>query len=678
MRNYKCTNGRLAWTSNGVNGSCKYFFHECSGAKGYVNVGTSRSRTKTVSCGTYCNCPRMLGPAQLRGYVGGWNRAWQDTFEVSSTTNNRVTVTRTDANAGWGANIRLRCCRGGTGTGTGAPRPCTYGGRRYNNGQHRAGGNCSAGYTGNRWYLCVNGRWNRSSATAQFCARGCAYGGRTYARNAKRTQLDRVYTCGAGGRWAQVRNGSCMLGSRRYTNGAKTTQGGVQYVCNNSFWQRSNTHLIAAGSCTGPRDSFGGLTPNAPWRTACFHACVTYRTRKWCLAKPARTGAQPKWGWCYPCNAVPRDCRYADKGLVTANWQNRGRYYGGVVTGAPVIRGTGRAAACSYTIVYSDGDRETNVLESRLRPVTCLGFGQCDRVQVNYRGRGRWYAARISSHRVRGSGCTQRYGVKYDDGDTETNVLPTNVRRMTASRSGTFRANQAIEANYRGRGRWYAGRIAQVVSPCCYNVRYGDGDTEACVDPLKLRTVAVRTCTDSGRRPCRAGFRMQGNWRGYGRYYPGTVTACTNGAFSLTYDDGSRETGVLGTRIRNCAAATCNRATLTLRVNQGVTANFQGRGRFYQGVVSAISTATCTYTITFCDGDREVSVPVARVRASSTRCSCTRGQFTIGRSVTVNWSNRGRFFPAKLCGCSSATTYKVCYNDGDKEARVPTSRIRIA
>merc|ERR1711881_400249 len=122
-------------------------------------------------------------------------------------------------------------------------------------------------------------------------------------------------------------------------------------------------------------------------------------------------------------------------------------------------------------------------------------------------------------------GCLQRFNVGYDDGDKESNVLPTNIRRMQGARVSTFRRGQAIEANYRGRGRWYAGSITAVNSPCSYNVRYNDGDSENNVDPLKIRAAARRTCTQGAgpRRgqACSRGMRMQGNWRGYGRWYPG-------------------------------------------------------------------------------------------------------------------------------------------------------------
>jgi hypothetical protein len=169
---------------------------------------------------------------------------------------------------------------------------------------------------------------------------------------------------------------------------------------------------------------------------------------------------------------------------------------------------------------------------------------------------------------------------------------------------------------------------------------------------------------------------MQGNWRGYGRWYPGSIVACTNGLFTIAYDDGSRETNVLGAKIRRCTQPRCNRRSLRVRKNASVTANFGGRGRWFPAVVSAVNTSTCTYTLTYCDGDRETSVPPTRVRASRSTCTCRYRTFRIGAQVNTNYQGRGRYYAGTICGCSSRTQFKICYSDGDKEARVPRSRVR--
>lgn len=361
---------------------------------------------------------------------------------------------------------------------------------------------------------------------------------------------------------------------------------------------------------------------------------------------------------------------------MQANWQGRGRYYGGRLTKVTLVGNN-----CRYSISYNDGDSETNVPESRVRATVCLGYQRCDRVQVNYRGLGRFYAARISSHPTRGQGCLQKYNIQYDDGDTGTNVAPTLIRRMTASRSATFRANQAVEANYRGRGQWYPGSIQRVVSPCCYQVRYSDGDNEACVDPLKIRARVTRACTDSGRRACTEGFTMEGNWRGYGRWYPGVVSSCSNGLFNLAYADGTREKDVRGARIRNCRTA-CNRRAPLATVNQSVMANWHNAGRFYPGVISAVQASACTYTIAYCDGDAESNVPASRIRfggniAVSARCVCATGGYTMNRRARVNAGGRGTLVNGRICGCSSSTTYKICYANRAIEPNVPRSWIRI-
>merc|ERR1712093_489499 len=134
---------------------------------------------------------------------------------------------------------------------------------------------------------------------------------------------------------------------------------------------------------------------------------------------------------------------------------------------------------------------------------------------------------------------------------------------------------------------------------------------------------------------------------------------------------------VVSANIRNCARPTCNAALLTMACNRNVQANYGGRGRYYPAVITGRNTNTCTYNLGYCDGDAETNVPFGRVRTSGARaCPCSRGSYTMNRVVTVNWRGRGRWFAAKICGCSGTTNYKICYSDGDKEANVPASRIR--
>jgi len=242
----------------------------------------------------------------------------------------------------------------------------------------------------------------------------------------------------------------------------------------------------------------------------------------------------------------------------------------------------------------------------------------CQRVKGNFQGRGRWYSGRIT--RVcrtnyaaacgARSASADKYMVQYDDGDKE--VLPSaRIQTLAGDTYNvvTYRANQRVMGNYRGDGRWYAGVITAVNSRCSYNIRYSDGDTDTDMHPIFIRAATATTrCTLA------VGTAVQGNWRGLGRWYPGRISACSAATgYSIAYDDNSRESGVVASRVRAVAtAAPTACASNRYRVGQSVTANWRSRGRYYPGRITAA--ASCRYSITYSDGDRESNVPEANIR----------------------------------------------------------------
>jgi len=268
--------------------------------------------------------------------------------------------------------------------------------------------------------------------------------------------------------------------------------------------------------------------------------------------------------------------------------------------------------------------------------------------------------------------------VKYDDGDQEEDVDADKIRPLTSTVS-SFRTGQRVQANYKAKGDWYPGLVRRVVDACCYSVRYDDGDTESCVDPLLMRRAATGTCEDSNDEPCRAGYSVSANWRNYGRYYSATVTSCSQGIFTLRYADGDTGSQVTSSRLRNCRAPPrCNTATLR-RLNSRVEANYRGRGDWHAGVVSNVNRSTCTMCVRYDDGDTECGLNAAKTRNPTNQCYRNlTGMYAPQSLVSANWRGQGNWYPAKICGCNTRTppTFYLCYADGDKEARVPANRIR--
>ena len=67
-------------------------------------VGNSRSGSKVITIDDGVKCPTKVDKTN---WLGGSNDG--DTFSVAQD-GNRVTITRTDQNGGWGMNLKFICC----------------------------------------------------------------------------------------------------------------------------------------------------------------------------------------------------------------------------------------------------------------------------------------------------------------------------------------------------------------------------------------------------------------------------------------------------------------------------------------------------------------------------------------------------------------------------------------
>src|SRR4029078_3640058 len=150
------------------------------------------------------------------------------------------------------------------------------------------------------------------------------------------------------------------------------------------------------------------------------------------------------------------------------------------------------------------------------------------KVEGNYRGRGKWYPGKIK--RDRGDGT---FDVDYDDGEQETRVAESMIRlvdrggspgRRPAARLG---GGAKVEGNYRGRGKWYPGKIKRDRGDGTFDVDYDDGEQETRVEQSNIRLIGG---TGRGGRSAsppadriEEGSKVEGNYRGKGKWYPGRV-----------------------------------------------------------------------------------------------------------------------------------------------------------
>ena len=202
----------------------------------------------------------------------------------------------------------------------------------------------------------------------------------------------------------------------------------------------------------------------------------------------------------------------------------------------------------------------------------------------------------------------------------------------------------------------------------------------------------------------RQGDRIQGNFKSWGHWYPGRITAVNaDGTFSLLYDDGDREEQVRPSHIRvqpadpsdqpwarerraerrasavlgslqmiepelegpraaaraeaeaiaaaMAAAAGTESAARPLAVGERVEGCYKGWGHWYKGVVTAVGEGGVS--IHYADGDREENVPPSRVRRDP-RAALAQATPAVGQRAAAGAEGEARAPVSAASGTESA------------------------
>ena len=183
----------------------------------------------------------------------------------------------------------------------------------------------------------------------------------------------------------------------------------------------------------------------------------------------------------------------------------------------------------SYDVrYYEDDDEERRVLPKMIRPAEgatkssnkkldtyraddATGRNRykiTDRIEGNYEGRGVWMIGTISKVRTDGT-----YEIEFDNGNLEDRVKRSCIRKdestlkmQTESQVQNIREGSKVEGNYRGRGKWFAGKIVRDRGDHTFDIAYDDGESETRVDELLIRLIgdvdlraSVASSSDRGR-----------------------------------------------------------------------------------------------------------------------------------------------------------------------------------
>ena len=225
-----------------------------------------------------------------------------------------------------------------------------------------------------------------------------------------------------------------------------------------------------------------------------------------------------------------------------------------------------------------------------------------------------------------------------------------------------------MEANYRGKGKWYPGRVKQARSDGTFDINYDDGESETRVDPDLVRAIGGGSTllrSESLPRASQCGWaretRWEANFRVRGKWYPGRISSDrVDGTYDVAYDDGESEMRVGAELIRSKALEGSLRmsAEQKPRIEEGskVEANYGGKGKWYPGRVRQIR-SDGTFDINYDDGESETRVDPDLVRAiggagtgglarSPVRAVVVR--ISEGDKVEANYRGKGKWYPGRV------------------------------
>ncbi len=332
-----------------------------------------------------------------------------------------------------------------------------------------------------------------------------------------------------------------------------------------------------------------------------------------------------------------------------------------------------------------------------------------DEIEGNYQGYGRWFKGSISYVNKDGT-----YDVQYADGDQETSVSPSHLRfparnnkdspkkdkiLTSGIRAHEFKPGDEIEGDFKGRGRWYRGKIDVVNKDGTYDVRYDDGDSERGVRGYCIRGVkqyrhddkkhgpSVLSSSSSRSSTYKIGDPVKANYKYRGLWLEGKICQVNgDGTYTVQFHNGNIEKGVVDSDLVSFNAAPQigflnkkNRRdpeSLNLKCDEEVIIpddgtiegkKGKGKGRWYNKGKVARMNINGTHDVQYddCEVQTKVAGPKKKERFN-----------VVGDIVECNYRGKGKWFKGQIFEINADGTYDILYDDGDRENSVERFNIR--
>ena len=214
----------------------------------------------------------------------------------------------------------------------------------------------------------------------------------------------------------------------------------------------------------------------------------------------------------------------------------------------------------------------------------------------------RYYPGKIA--KVNGNGTCD---VDYDDGEKEKGVAASLIKVVekgstapVAAAGGAFKEGDPVEARYRGKSKYYPGKISRDRGDGTFDIDYDDGESESRVASalIQARGGAEKpkeepsngaAIADEALSRLRVGTKIEARYRGKSKFYPGVV-ARDNGddTYDVDYDDGEKEKGVAAALIKLIEKGSAAPAAAEGAFKEGdrVEARYRGKSKHYPGKIS--------------------------------------------------------------------------------------------
>ncbi|KAI9980099.1 hypothetical protein PInf_026808 [Phytophthora infestans] len=396
----------------------------------------------------------------------------------------------------------------------------------------------------------------------------------------------------------------------------------------------------------------------------------------------------------------PKQKKFREGDKVEAQYEGKSKFYPGVISRCR-LNGT-------YDIDYDDGEKETGVAAELIRLLGKKGggdsdddpkqkkFREGDKVEAQYKGKSKFYPGVISRCRLNGT-----YDIDYDDGEKETGVAAELIRLLGKKGGGDsdddpkqkkFREGDKVEAQYKGKSKFYPGVISRCRLNGTYDIDYDDGEKETGVAAELIRLLGKKGGGDSDDDPkqkkFREGDKVEAQYKGKSKFYPGVISRCRlNGTYDIDYDDGEKETGVAAELIRLLGKkgggdSDDDPKQKKFREGDKVEAQYEGKSKFYPGVISRCR-LNGTYDIDYDDGEKETGVAAELIRllgkkgGGDSDDDPKQKKFREGDKVEAQYKGKSKFYPGVISRCRLNGTYDIDYDDGEKETGVAAELIRL-